>query len=137
MNRHGRTALNPSRQKCRMLPPDLSELWRLMWNKYDNYRTVITFARWCNCGSRFVGVRTRNVIGFIKPIDRAKSRWALPQHEFGLSVIARVGVCVIKKHQVYQRFMNFCNNELSIMRTVCHSRFTGILHQQQRSDSGD
>jgi hypothetical protein len=71
-----------------------------MWNKYDNYRTVRTLKevvqlrlkpRRCEqAGCE----RYRQVY---RP--ESESRWALPQHEFGLDVIAEIGAMRYQEHR--------------------------------------
>lgn len=81
---------------------------RLMWNAYDNYRTVTTLeevvrlrlkVRRCvnpECDRRRVPYRPEE-----------EGRWALPAHEFGLEVIAQIGTWRYQEHrtvaEIHQR----------------------------------
>lgn len=68
---------------------DCPSCHKQMWNKYDNYRTVRTLSgvvrlrlkiRCCyNCECERFGSTYR---------PEAEEKWALPQYEFGLDVIA-------------------------------------------------
>jgi hypothetical protein len=71
-----------------------------MWNKYDNYRTVRTLAgvvrlrlkirRCYNSECEKFGCAYR---------PEAEGRWALPQHEFGLDVMALTGALRYREHR--------------------------------------
>jgi hypothetical protein len=71
-----------------------------MRNKYDNYRTVRTLAgvvrlrlkirRCYNSGCEKFGYTYR---------PEAEGKWALPQHEFGLDVIALCGTLRYQEHR--------------------------------------
>lgn len=71
-----------------------------MWNKYDNYRTVRTLKEVVQ-----LRVKTRRC----EQADCARYRqayrperesgWALPQHEFGLDVIAKIGTMRYLEHR--------------------------------------
>jgi len=81
---------------------------RLMWNAYDNYRTVTTL-------EEVVRLRLK-VRRCVNPeCDRQRvpyrpeeeGRWALPAHEFGLDVIAQIGTWRYQEHrtvaEIHQR----------------------------------
>ena len=81
---------------------------RLMWNAYDNYRTVTTL-------EEVVRLRLK-VRRCINPeCDRHRlpyrpeeeGHWALPAHEFGLDVIAQIGTWRYQEHrtvtEIHQR----------------------------------
>ena len=73
---------------------------KLMWNKYDNYRTVRTLSgvvrlrlkvrRCYNSQCEKFGVVYR---------PEAEGKWALPQQEFGLDVVALVGALRYQEHR--------------------------------------
>ena len=73
---------------------------KLMWNKYDNYRTVRTLSgvvrlrlkvrRCYNSQCKKFGVVYR---------PEAEGKWVLPQHEFGLDVVALVGALRYGEHR--------------------------------------
>jgi hypothetical protein len=71
-----------------------------MWNKYDNYRTVRTL-------SGVVRLRLKIRRCYNSKCERfgavyrpeAEGKWALPQHEFGLDVVALVGALRYGQHR--------------------------------------
>ena len=71
-----------------------------MWNKYDNYRTVRTLA-----GVVRLRLKVRRCYNSLcekfgavyRP--EAEGKWALPQHEFGLDVVALVGALRYGEHR--------------------------------------
>ncbi len=73
---------------------------KLMWNKYDNYRTVRTL-------SGVVRLRLKIRRCYNSKCERfgavyrpeAEGKWALPQHEFGLDVVALVGALRYGQHR--------------------------------------
>lgn len=73
---------------------------KLMWNKYDNYRTVRTL-------SGVVRLRLKLRRCYNSKCERfgcvyrpeAEGKWALPQHEFGLDVMALVGALRYQEHR--------------------------------------
>lgn len=73
---------------------------KLMWNKYDNYRTVRTL-------SGVVRLRLKLRRCYNEKCERfgcvyrpeAEGRWALPQHEFGLDVMALAGALRYQEHR--------------------------------------
>lgn len=70
-----------------------------MWNKYDNYRTVRTL-------SGVVRLRLKVRRCYNSKCERfscvyrpeAEGKWTLPQHEFGLDVVALVGALRYGQH---------------------------------------
>lgn len=63
----------------------------LMWNKYDNYRSIRTLSGVVRLKIR----RCRNTacVRFRKAHrPESEGKWALPQYEFGLDVVACVGI---------------------------------------------
>ena len=73
---------------------------KLMWNKYDNYRTVRTL-------SGVVRLRLKIRRCYNEKCERvgcvyrpeAEGKWALPQHEFGLDVVVLVGALRYGEHR--------------------------------------
>jgi hypothetical protein len=71
-----------------------------MWNKYDNYRTVRTLKEVVQ-----LRVKTRRCeregCERYRQVYRpeSESRWALPQHEFGLDVIIKSGTLRYQEHR--------------------------------------
>ncbi len=73
---------------------------KLMWNKYDNYRTVRTL-------SGVVRLRLKIRRCYNEDCEKfgsvyrpeAEGKWALPQHEFGLDVVALVGALRYGQHR--------------------------------------
>jgi hypothetical protein len=94
-----------------------------MWNKYDNYRTVRTLKEVVQ-----LRVKTRRC----EQLDCARyrqvyrpeseSRWALPHHEFGLDVIAKIGTMRYQAHRTVPEIHEaLTQQKLSIsQRTVGH-----------------
>ena len=92
-----------------------------MWNKYDNYRTVRTLSgvvrlrlkirRCYNCECEKFGYAYR---------PEAEGKWALPQHEFGLDVMALCGALRYQEHrsvpEIYQqlRQQGICVGQRSV-----------------------
>src|SRR3712207_9077294 len=96
--RHERT-LRTTRRRC----PGCG---RRMWGDYDNRRTVVTLAGLVRlrltvrrCPS--VAARTRPARATAGRTYRPEAEWAvaLPQHEFGLDVIALIGALRHREHQ--------------------------------------
>ena len=63
-----------------------------MWNKYDNYRTIITLKEVVQLRLKIRRCPNSKCERFHQAYrPEQESWWALPQHEFGLDVIALVG----------------------------------------------
>lgn len=122
-----------------------------MWNKYDNYRTVITLKEVVQLRLKIRRCPNRECERFHQAYrPEQESRWALPQHEFGLDVIALVGAVRYQEHRSVPEIHKFLQQRgLGIsQRSVSHlldrydelvatclsdnQRLQGILHQQQR-----
>jgi hypothetical protein len=81
-----------------------------MWNKYDNFRRVRTLEGVVQLRLKVRRCATPECERFCQPYrPEAEGRWALPQQEFGLDVIALVGSLryqehrsVLQLHQVLQ-----------------------------------
>lgn len=62
------------------------------WNQYDNYRTIRTLKTVVQLRLKVRRCPNANCQRFHQAYrPEAESRWALPQHEFGLDVVALVG----------------------------------------------
>lgn len=71
-----------------------------MWNKYDNYRRVRTLSGVVQLRLKIRRCHNRECEKFYciyRP--EAEGRWALPQHEFGLDVIALCGTLRYQQHR--------------------------------------
>ena len=63
-----------------------------LWYKYDNYRTVRTLDGVVSLRLKIRRCNNQECSRFHKAYrPEQESKWALPQHEFGLDVIALVG----------------------------------------------
>lgn len=94
---------------------------KLMWNKYDNYRTVRTL-------SGVVRLRLKIRRCYNEKCERfgcvlrpeAEGKWALPQHEFGLDVMALCGALRYGEHrsvpEIHQqlRLQGICVGQRSV-----------------------
>ena len=94
---------------------------KLMWNKYDNYRTVRTL-------SGVVRLRLKIRRCYNEKCERfgwvyrpeAEGKWALPQHEFGLDVMALCGALRYQEHrsvpEIHQklRLQGICVGQRSV-----------------------
>ena len=81
-----------------------------MWNKYDNYRTVITLKEVVQLRLKIRRCPNPICERFHQAYrPEQESRWALPQHEFGLDVIAKSGCCAVSRaFLVCPKFMSSC-----------------------------
>lgn len=71
-----------------------------MWNDYDNYRQVQSLKGAVQLQLKIRRCPKPNCERFHKPYrPEAEGQWALPQHEFGLDVIALVGVLRYQEHR--------------------------------------
>ncbi len=98
---------------------------KLMWNKYDNYRTVRTLSgvvrlrlkirRCYNAECEKFGVVYR---------PEAEGKWALPQHEFGFDVVALVGALRYQEHrsvpEIHQQLQqrDICISQRSVSHLI-------------------
>ncbi len=122
-----------------------------MWNKYDNYRTVITLKEVVQLRLKIRRCPNPICERFHQAYrPEQESRWALPQHEFGLDVIALVGAVRYQEHRSVSQIHEFLQQRgLGIsQRSVSHlidrydelvatclsdnQRLQNILQQQQR-----
>ena len=71
-----------------------------MWNKYDNTRRVRTLDGVVQLRLKVRRCATPECERFCQPYrPEAEGKWALPQHEFGLDVIALVGSVRYQEHR--------------------------------------
>ena len=73
---------------------------KLMWNKYDNYRTVRTLSGVVRLRlkiRRCYNAECEKFGAVYRP--EAEGKWALPQQEFGLDVVALVGALRYGEHR--------------------------------------
>ncbi len=70
-----------------------------MWNKYDNFRRVRTLDGVVQLRLKVRRCATAECERCCQPYrPEAEGKWALPQHEFGLDVIALVGSLRYQEH---------------------------------------
>ena len=73
---------------------------KLMWNKYDNYRTVRTLSGVVRLRLKIRRCYNEDCEKFGRVYrPEAEGKWALPQHEFGLDVVALVGALRYGQHR--------------------------------------
>lgn len=98
-----RTVGKPEPDSMRRLTPhrlNCSACGRRMWAHYDNRRTVVTLS-----GVVRLELKIRRCVNegceryHVPYRPESEGRWALPQHEFGLDVIAQVGVLRYREHR--------------------------------------
>jgi hypothetical protein len=71
-----------------------------MWADYDNYRTVTTLQGLLRLTLKIRRCRNPQCAAYHRPYrPEAEGRYALPQHEFGLDVIALVGTLRYAEHR--------------------------------------
>ena len=71
-----------------------------MWNKYDNYRTVRTLSGVVRLRLKIRRCYNEDCEKFGRVYrPEAEGKWALPQHEFGLDVVALVGALRYGQHR--------------------------------------
>jgi hypothetical protein len=71
-----------------------------MWNKYDNFRRVRTLDGVVQLRLKVRRCATPECERFCQPYrPEAEGKWALPQHEFGLDVIALAGALRYQEHR--------------------------------------
>lgn len=92
-----------------------------MWNKYDNYRTVRTLTGVVRLRLKVRRCQNRNCERFHQAYrPEQEGKWALPQHEFGLDVIAFCGTLRYQQHhsvtEIYQQLQQrgICISERSV-----------------------
>ena len=70
-----------------------------MWADYDNRRTVVTLEQTIRLTLKVRRCHNNSCSRYLKPYrPEAEGRYALPQHEFGLDVIALVGALRYREH---------------------------------------
>ncbi len=85
--------LHTRRKRC----PSCS---KVMWSAYVSQRTVNTLEGVCRIRLHVRRCRQRSCTRYHKPFrPEAEGRIALPQHEFGLDVIALIGALRYQQHR--------------------------------------
>jgi hypothetical protein len=110
--------LNPVRTNC-------PSCRHRMWADYTNYRTVIGLAGSVRLTLKVRRCHNRECGRFHKPYrPEAEGRFALPQHEFGLDVIALVGALRYSEH----RSVPEIHTRLTAAKlTICERTVTNLL----------
>jgi hypothetical protein len=100
-----------------------------LWNKYDNYRTVITLKQVVQLRLKIRRCPNRECERFQKAYrPEQEKQWALPQHEFGLDVIVLVGAM---RYQEYRSIPEI--HEALQQRGLCISQ-RKVSHLLDRYD---
>jgi hypothetical protein len=93
----------------------------LMWNEYDNYRTVRTLMGVVRLRLKIRRCQNQNCERFHQGYrPESEGKWALPQHEFGLDVIALSGALRYQEHrsvpQIHQQLQQrgLCISQRSV-----------------------
>ena len=98
---------------------------KLMWNKYDNYRTVRTLSGVVRLRlkiRRCYNAECEEFGAVYRP--EAEGKWALPQHEFGLDVVALVGALRYGEHrsvpEIHQQLQqkDICISQRSVSHLI-------------------
>lgn len=123
-----------------------------MWSDYSNYRTVVTLNQTVRLRLKVRRCHQQNCSRYLKPFrPEAEGRYALPQHEFGLEVVALIGnlryreqrsVPEITAHLVEQHALVVCErtvtnlldryDELLAVSLADDQRLRTLLRDQQR-----
>ena len=70
-----------------------------MWADYDNYRTVVTLQKTIRLTLKIRRCHRAGCVRYLQPYrPEAEGGYALPQHEFGLDVIAWIGTLRYREH---------------------------------------
>ena len=96
-----------------------------MWNKYDNYRTVRTLNGVVRLRLKVRRCQNRECQRFHKIYrPELEGKWALPQHEFGLDVLALAGALRYQDHrsvpQIHQQLQQrgLCISQRSVSNVL-------------------
>lgn len=92
-----------------------------MWIDYENHRTVTTLEEVVRLRLKVRRCQNRECERHHKAYrPEAEGTWALPEHEFGLDVIAQIGALRYQQHQtVSEIHRHLCQREIAISeRTV-------------------
>ena len=112
-----------------------------MWNKYDNYRSVRTLNEVVQLRLKVRRCPQGNCKRYKQAYrPEAESRWALPQQEFGLDVIAWVGALRYQEHrsvpqiheQLQQRGITVAERSVSHLIARYDELVTLYLNSDQR-----
>jgi hypothetical protein len=114
-----------SEQTLLALRTDCPACGRFMWADYDNYRTVVGLAGAIRLVLKIRRCPNQNCSSFRKPYrPEDEGRFALPQHEFGLDVIALVGALRYSEHRSVPEI-----HRLLVARglSICERSVTNLL----------
>ena len=76
------------------------ECGQSMWMDYENYRTVTTLSEVVRLTLKVRRCQTPSCARYHRPYrPEAEGQWALPEHEFGLDVIAQIGTWRYQGHR--------------------------------------
>lgn len=111
--------LKASRKNC-------PECGSRMWADYDNWRTVTTLSGLLRLRLKVRRCHKEECSRYLQPYrPEAEGRWALPQHEFGLDVIALIGALRYGEHlsvpELHQRLVGVYGLE------ICERTVTNLL----------
>lgn len=139
-----RKQLQPLRKNC-------PHCGKRMWADYDNHRTVTTLDGLVGLTLKIRRCRHRACAAYRRPYrPEAEGHYALPQHEFGLDVIALVGALRYAEHrripeihqQLLARGLSICErtvtnlldryDELLAVSLTDNTRLRKLLAKQQR-----
>jgi hypothetical protein len=149
-----RKAARPEPTACKQLQPlrkNCPHCGRRMWADYDNHRTVTTLDGLVRLTLKIRRCRHRDCPAHLRPYrPEAEGRYALPQQEFGLDVIALVGALRYAEHrstpeihqQLLARGLSICErtvtnlldryDELLAVSLTDDARLRKLLAKQQR-----
>jgi hypothetical protein len=103
-----------------------------LWYKYDNYRTVRTLDGVVSLRLKIRRCNKQECSRFHKAYrPEQEGKWALPQHEFGLDVIALVGTLRYQEHrsvpQIHQQLQQrgLCISQRSVSELL--ARYDELL----------
>jgi len=90
------------------IQPHCPACGKLMWNAYDNYRTVSTLEEVVRLRLKVRRCMNSECDRYRLPYrPEEEGHWALPAHEFGLDVIAQIGTWRYREHrtvtEIHQR----------------------------------
>jgi hypothetical protein len=114
-----------STQKFQPLRLNCPHCGRRMWADYNNHRTITTLDGLVRLTLKIRRCRHRGCSAYLRPYrPEAEGRYALPQHEFGLDVIARVGALRYAEHrsipEIHQQL-------LARNLSICERTVTNLL----------
>ena len=119
-----RQAARPEPAACKQLQPlrqNCPHCGRRLWADYANHRTVTTRDGLLRLTAQIRRCPKRDCSAYLRPYrPEAEGRYALPQHEFGLDVIAHIGSLRYAEHRsIPEIHQTLCRRGLHIAeRTV-------------------